>query len=252
MSQKAWIIAPLALVAVSLGFSAESGGDDKPGDSKIWQGVFTAAQAGRGKAAYDKSCSNCHTADLNGSVRAPALRGDHFMQDWQNGSVDVLFVKLRDSMPANYPETVTEETKIDILAYLLQQNGFPAGAAELKTDEKELGDIDIVQKGVQTAANFALVRMVGCLTEGPGKAWMLSQTTDPVVTRDETATPATLKTAAASPLGSGSFQLVSVSAFQPDTSKGQKVEARGLLYRQPNRNLLNLTSLQSTGSACNN
>jgi hypothetical protein len=242
----------LVVGAVSMGFSAENSGDDKPSDSKIWNGVFTAVQAERGKSAYDKNCSNCHIVDLSGSVRAPALRGDHFMQDWQNGSVDVLFVKLRDSMPANYPETVTEETKIDILAYLLQQNGFPAGAAELKVDDKELADIDIVQKGVQSAANFALVRMVGCLTQGPGKAWTLRQTTDPIVTKDETATPAALKTAAASPLGTQSFELVSVSAFQPDSRKGQKVEARGLLYRQSNRNLLNLTSLETTGSPCNN
>jgi hypothetical protein len=77
-------------------------------------------------------------------TRAPALRGDRFMQNWQNGSVAVRFSKISDSMPANYPETVPEETKIDILAYLLQQNAFPAGATELKLDEKELADIQIV------------------------------------------------------------------------------------------------------------
>src|SRR5579871_1101357 len=149
--------------AISLALSADTGQDD----SRIWSGVFTAAQAQRGKADFEKSCSNCHVSDLSGSVRAPALRGDRFMQNWQNGSVAVLFSKMRDSMPANYPETVPEETKIDILAYLLQQNAFPAGSTELKLDEKELADIQIVQKGNLAAANFALVRMVGCLTQGP-------------------------------------------------------------------------------------
>src|SRR3974390_280912 len=83
-------------------------------DGRIWSGVYTAAQAERGKENFDKSCSNCHNADLNGSVRAPALRGEHFMGDWGNASANALFIKLRDSMPATYPDTVPEAIKIDI------------------------------------------------------------------------------------------------------------------------------------------
>lgn len=233
---------------------AETEGD-KAGDSKIWNGVYTAAQAERGKADFDKSCSNCHNADLNGGPRAPALRGDRFMRDWVNGSAEVLFAKVRDTMPANYPETVSDEIKIDILAYLLEQNAFPAGKTELKLDDKELEDIQIVPKGEQAAANFALVRMVGCLAEGPagkgGVQWTLNQTTEPAITRDETATPASLQDAAAKPLGAGTYELVSAAAFKPDAHKGQKVEARGLLYRDAGRNVLNLTSLENAGSACN-
>jgi cytochrome c5 len=242
-------IALLVLGTVSLGFSAENG-DDKASESKIWSGVFTAAQALRGKDSYEKSCSNCHVSDLSGSVRAPSLRGANFMQDWQNGSVDVLFMKLRDSMPANYPETVPDETKIDILAYLLQQNAFPAGSTELKIDEKELADIQIEQKGNQTAPNFALVRVVGCLTQGQGKVWTVSKSTEPVVTKAETPTAASLKIAAASPLGSQSFDLISAAAFKPEPRNGQRVEVRGLLYRAGNHNLLNLTSLEGAGPSC--
>ena len=243
-------IALLLAGTISSAWSAETG-DDKHGESKIWSGVFTAAQAERGKADFEKNCSNCHNTNLSGTVRAPALRGDRFMQAWQKGSVEVLFAKLRDSMPANYPESVPEESKIDILSYLLQQNGYPAGSAELKLDEKELADIQIVQKGNQAAANFALVRMVGCLAQGPGKGWTLSKSTEPVVTKDETATPAALKTAAESPLGTQTVELISITAFKPDSLKSQRVEARGLLYRDSNHNLLNLTSLESAGSACN-
>src|SRR5579872_5953492 len=53
---------------------AQSGGEDS-GNSRIWSGVYTAAQAERGKENYVTSCSNCHNLDLNGSVRAPTLRG---------------------------------------------------------------------------------------------------------------------------------------------------------------------------------
>ena len=144
--------------ASSAGLVAAENADEKPGDSRIWNGVYTAAQAQRGKENFDKSCSNCHNADLNGSVRAPSLRGDRFLKNWGNGSANVLFVKLRDSMPATYPDTVPDAIKIDILAYLLQVNGFPSGKEELQLDSKELEDIQIVQKGEQAVPNFALVR----------------------------------------------------------------------------------------------
>jgi len=228
----------------SLAWSADT-------EDKIWSGVFTAAQVERGKADFEKSCSNCHVSDLSGSVRAPALRGQRFMQNWQNGSVAVLFTKIRDSMPANYPETVPEDVKLNILTFLLNQNGFPTGSAELKLDDKELADIQIVQKGNQTASNFAVVRIVGCLVPGPGKTWTLTKSTDPTVVKEETATLAALKTAADSPLGTQTFELVSAVAFKPESRQGQKVEARGLLYRESSHNLLNLTSLESAGSGCN-
>lgn len=243
-------IAILLAGAVSVGFSAETG-DDKPNDSKIWSGVFTTAQTQRGKEDFEKFCSNCHNSNLSGTVRAPSLLGDRFMKNWQNSSLDVLFVKLRDSMPANYPETVPDETKIDILAFLLQQNGFPAGSQELKLDEKALEDIEIAQKGNQAATNFALVRMVGCLAQGPGNAWTLTKGTEPVVTKEEIPAPAALKAAADSPLGTETFELLSVAPFKPESRNGQRVEARGLLYRDASHHLITLTSLASAGPGCN-
>jgi len=241
----------IALLATAVLFAADSSGD-QPGDSRIWTGVYTAAQAARGKDSFDKSCSNCHNLDLNGSVRAPALRGEHFMGDWSNATVSALFIKLRDSMPATYPDTVPEAIKIDILAYLLQVNGFPAGREDLKLDQKELEDILIVEKGNHTIPNFTLVRLVGCLARGAGKGWTLTRTSEPASTKDDVPMPAALKDAESKALGSGSFDLVSVGAFQPESHQGRKVEARGLLYRDSKRNLLNLTSLEDAGGSCQN
>jgi mono/diheme cytochrome c family protein len=221
-------------------------------ESSIWSGVYTAAQAERGKDNFNKSCSNCHNADLNGSVRAPALRGEHFMGNWGNASANALFIKLRDSMPATYPDTVPEAVKIDILAYLLQVNGFPAGKDELKLDQKELENILIVGKGEQTVPNFTLVRLVGCLTSGAGNKWTLTRASDPAVTKDDLPAPAALKSAEAMALGTGSFDLVSFAAFKPESHQGRKVEARGLLYRDSRYHLLNLTSLEDAGESCGN
>ena len=219
---------------------------------RIWDGVFTQAQAERGKASFDKECSNCHNQDLNGSARAPGLRGDRFLGNWMNGSVNALYSKIRFSMPATYPETVADAVKLDILTYLLQVNGFPAGPAELKMDANELEGIQMVKKGAREVPNFALVHVVGCLEPGPKNTWMLTKTSEPAVTREDAPTPAELQEAAAQPLGAQTFVLVSVGPFLPESHRGEKVEARGLLYRDPAENRLNLTALQKIAAGCAN
>jgi len=219
-------------------------------DGKIWDGVYTKAQAARGKTEYEKHCTNCHIADLNGSTRGPALKGERFMSAWQNGSVSNLFRKMRDSMPYNYPDTVPEEVKLDILTYLLQSNGFPDGAAELKLDTNELDDIQIVQRGQTGLPNFVLVQMVGCLAQGPDQHWMLTRATEPVATKETGVTQAASTEASAEPLGTLTFRLISANAFQPGPHAGHKMEARGLLYREPGESRLNLTSLAMAGTTC--
>jgi mono/diheme cytochrome c family protein len=220
----------------------------------VWDGVYTAAQAERGKANYlTGRCGGCHQLDLSGD-RGPALKGEAFLSHWENGPVNGLFKKISETMPPNGPNETTDEAKIDIVAFLLQSNGFPPGATELKLDAEALDRIEIVKKGViATAPNFALVQVVGCLAQGPdSKGWVLTRTSEPLVTKDEAPTAPLLKAAAAKPLGDQTYQLVSVTPFKPEAHKGHKVEARGLLYRDPADARLNLTSLQMVGESCTN
>jgi S-disulfanyl-L-cysteine oxidoreductase SoxD len=221
----------------------------------IWDGVFTAEQAARGKTALlQNGCNGCHGPELAGD-RGPSLKGERFVSAWENGSLNRLFVKLRDTMPPLNAEQVSPNTKIDIIAYLLQVNGFPSGPAELGFDADALEGLQIVRKGADNGAapNFALVQVLGCLTQNPNGGWVLSNSTEPSTTKDETATPAGLKTAEANPLGTQTFELVSVtSSFQAESHKGHKMEARGLLYREPNHAELNLTSLAMIAPNCGN
>src|SRR6185295_112453 len=46
------------------------------GGRKIWDGIYTKAQADRGKPAFEQSCGRCHNNELVGSEREPALKGD--------------------------------------------------------------------------------------------------------------------------------------------------------------------------------
>src|SRR5262245_31567947 len=70
------------------------------GGRKIWDGVYTEAQAARGKPAFETSCSRCHNNALIGSERGPALKGEGFFSHWENDTLDKLFTKIRDTMPA--------------------------------------------------------------------------------------------------------------------------------------------------------
>lgn len=235
---------PALLAAAALTALAQSPPD------RIWEGIFTAAQAERGKAAYLKSCSNCHIADLNGSVRAPSLKGERFMSAWLNTTMNSLYRKVRDSMPATYPETVADDVKLDIITYLLSENGFPPGKADLKVDEEELERIPIVKQGARGVPNFALVQVVGCLEQGPARGWRLTRASDPAVTREDTSSSSALEAASGQPLGSATFLLVSAATFRPEAHAGEKVETRGLFYSDAGGNRLNVTSLRPTGRRC--
>jgi quinoprotein glucose dehydrogenase len=219
----------------------------------VLDGVYTAAQADRGKANFlTGRCGGCHQLDLSGD-RGPALKGDAFLAHWENGSVNALFRKISEGMPPNAPNETTDDAKIDIVAYLLQSNGFPTGTAELRVDAEALEGIEIARKGVTASApNFSLVQVIGCLDQSASNGWVLTKTTEPVVTKSEASTPAALKDAQAKTLGAQTFELVSAKPFKPEAHKGQKMEARGLLYRDTNDARLNLTSLQMVGQSCNN
>ena len=222
-------------------------------DPKIWSGVYTAAQAERGKTNFTGSCARCHLADLSGGT-GPSLKGERFVTAWQDESLYRLFTKIRDTMPPNFGTTLTEDAKLDVITYILQSNGFPAGSAELTTDQDNLEAVQIVRKGTGTTLpNFSLVQVVGCLAPGPAGpngAWLLTNTTEPVVTKDQPSTPDELKLAESRPSGKETYRLVSTTKFKSAFQQGQKIEAKGLLYREPNDSRLNLTSLKPLGSSC--
>ncbi|HUK32995.1 MAG TPA: c-type cytochrome [Vicinamibacterales bacterium] len=239
-----------------------AGGEELKGDVRdladikiarktTWDGVFTTAQADRGKANFLAGrCGGCHKLDLSGD-RGPALKGDDFVAHWENGSIATLFDKIRETMPPNAPNETTDDAKIDIVAYLLQQNGYPGGKNELRTEPESLSIIDLVRKGqASTIPNFSLVQVVGCLAQGPGSAWTLTRTSEPVLTRDEEPSQTALRTAQGKALGAQTFQLVSVVPFNPGAHAGQKMEARGLLYKDEKDARLNLTSLATISSSC--
>jgi cytochrome c5 len=215
---------------------------------RIWQGIYTTAQAERGKITFKTACLRCHAEDLSGTT-APALKGDRFQMTWGGDTVEGLFGKIRDTMPPNFGTVVDDQAKLDVVAFILQTNGFPAGSTELVIDSPDLAASQILKKGEQaTVQNFSLVQTVGCLERGSDGKWMLTRTADPLTARDETPSAQALVSATNRPLGTKTFLLLSAKPFNPESHQGHKMEARGLIYNEPGDLRLTLTSLRMAGT----
>ena len=94
-------------------------------------GVYTAAQAQVGQAAYAQQCAGCHSADFRGSGDAPPVVGPDFIAKWGPREANELFTYLVQTMPPTSPGSLGEEGTLAVTAYLLQINGAPAGRQPL-------------------------------------------------------------------------------------------------------------------------
>src|SRR5258708_17944699 len=91
-------------------------------------GVFTADQANIGQVAFQATCAKCHQPDLSGGAEAPPLAGAQFMSAWRGRTTNELYTKIQSSMPADNPRTLSDQAVESLVAFLLRQNGAPAGA----------------------------------------------------------------------------------------------------------------------------
>jgi len=109
----------------------------------VWDSVYTAAQASRGDSLYKVTCIKCHGATLSGGDEGSPLVGSAFLGNWRDLTLDQLFDKIRTSMPPDNPKSIATRDVADLVAYLLAQNQFPAGAKVLTDSLDRLKDIKI-------------------------------------------------------------------------------------------------------------
>ena len=97
--------------------------------------TFTAEQAERGQAIYERNCQDCHGTTLdNGEFGGAPLKGSYFRQRWASGSVGALYGKTKSTMPPDRPGQLSEQSYVDLTAFLLSQNGYAPGTGELPVD----------------------------------------------------------------------------------------------------------------------
>ena len=97
-------------------------------------GVYSIQEAARGRALYQRVCSYCHETDEF---------GPDYMVDWEGQPVGSLFELIKASMPEDNPGDLSRQQYSNLVAYLLQVNGLPAGEHELGNDPMQLDKIVI-------------------------------------------------------------------------------------------------------------
>jgi S-disulfanyl-L-cysteine oxidoreductase SoxD len=112
-------------------------------EKTTWDGVYSTAQAQRAEPNYNEKCAKCHGKSAGGGD-APSLSDSGFAGNWDGLNLQQLFDRTRTSMPQDAPGSMSRQETADMIAYLLQQNRFPAGANELPESANELSGIKYV------------------------------------------------------------------------------------------------------------
>jgi len=122
------------LAAIASSATNDCAADAKPKKGKGAPALFTAGQAELGKKTYEEKCAFCHAPDLNGRA-GPALRGKFFAAPSHGYKLRDIFKIVAENMPATAPGSLSHEEYVQIMAYILLNNGYPAGEAAMTFEE---------------------------------------------------------------------------------------------------------------------
>lgn len=120
----------------------------------IWDRVYSKAQSARGEATYKLSCGYCHKDDLSGGFmddgvgRAVPLAGPRafnstFGDRWKDQTLGDMVYAIASTMPKESPTSLPLGAYVDIVTFLLDKNGVPAGETDLPADVPTLRAIAI-------------------------------------------------------------------------------------------------------------
>jgi cytochrome c len=115
----------------------------------VWDGVYTEAQARRGGNVYVDHCAECHADDLSGQTAykpSPALVGSDFRARWDAKTLDVLFELIRTRMPKQREGALDRKDYVEVVAFILQANRFPASSTELPGDVDGLRQVRLLKE----------------------------------------------------------------------------------------------------------
>ena len=244
------VVARCAVVLIGLGAPWPIVSGSAQESRSVWSGVYTAAQADRGKAVYASHCVRCHGDDLSAS-RAYPLAGERFIDHWEAHTLEHLFHLIRDTMPPGAEaRTVGENDKRDVMAYLLQQNGFPAGSAELAHGDDDLATVHITGRtGPAPLKTGVIVRVAGCLARRGERDWELTNAAEPERTTLDAAAAAGRQRSET--LVSGTRHVRLLNAFpSPAAHVGHTMRAIGFLLRDAGDDAVNVVSLEMLAPSC--
>jgi mono/diheme cytochrome c family protein len=103
---------------------------------------FSTSQVAAGREAYTARCAVCHGTTMTNGAYGTPLAGAYFKNKWHGQSVRALFDKSKTMPPAD-PASLPDATYADLVAYMLEMNGFKAGDAELPAGGEALESMAI-------------------------------------------------------------------------------------------------------------
>ena len=158
----------LAMKAMTL--TPAGGADDRREAPGPAGGFFSNEQSRRGKAFFDGSCRACHFAEP-GAAQAPETDGLASQPGMRMGaqtfvmplvgvpplhprrSVAELYLETKTTMPIEYPNGLSEQAYLDIVAYLLDASGLPAGEETLGAELETMRAMTLPEPGYRTLFN---------------------------------------------------------------------------------------------------
>jgi alcohol dehydrogenase (cytochrome c) len=115
---------------------------------------------------YSQHCATCHGGQLqNGG--APPLIGESFKDRWNSRPVGGFYDYVHQTMPLGDAASLAPGVYVDIVAFILAQNGFPTGAKPLSKAEREAPlDFPAASSGKAAVPPPAAKIVIGAL-DGP-------------------------------------------------------------------------------------
>ena len=96
--------------------------------------TFDDAQVAHGKRLYGSNCAKCHGADMQG-ITAPALSGPAFAPvSGSHLTIGGIYTYMSTNMPADRPGKLKDDEYADIMAYLLNANGYGPGKTKMTAE----------------------------------------------------------------------------------------------------------------------
>jgi S-disulfanyl-L-cysteine oxidoreductase SoxD len=135
MTMRPILFASGSVLALALGAVSVSG---QAPQKTTNSGVYTAAQAERGKKVFEAKCTACHDT--------ARFTGEQFVDPWEGKPLKDVWDIASGTMPEDNPGSLAQQEYGDIIAYFLQLNGFATGDAELPGNAAAMANIKMEKK----------------------------------------------------------------------------------------------------------
>lgn len=97
--------------------------------------LYTEEQAAAGQAVFTKVCVECH--------EKKDIAGTDFRAKWTGRPLFDLFELIRTTMPDSNPGGMSRDEYAAALAYILKENGLPAGTKAIMPDSAAMQSVKL-------------------------------------------------------------------------------------------------------------